>query len=210
MRGRAPFPATWWTQPSSDRAQHLRLGPRGERHGPTAPGSRSRGSGGGCLLRVDMRTETKRKQVSGVVRDALAGHAATSESKGEPRPAAGVGATDRCRRRSLWPWWPGSLAAWLAEPQSRHPPPPLSVLDVFVFSCFSVPVPQFFRSLVGILGLCSRQSSRSGAGHGSLPLALASARPFLPSRLSPSFHSSPFGRFPNHSFNPCLALLVGD
>lgn len=104
--------------------------------------------------------------------------------------------------RGLW------RRGWLSHRVVTPPPP--SVLDVFVFSCFSVPVPQFFRSLVGILGSCSRQSSRSGAGHGSLPLALASARPFLPSRLSPSFHSSPFGRFPNHSFNPCLALLVGD
>lgn len=81
----------------------------GSATGPRPPAHDHEAVGGGCLLRVDMRTETKRKQVSGVVRDALAGHAATSESKGEPRPAAGVGATDRCRRRSLCP---GGRGLW--------------------------------------------------------------------------------------------------
>lgn len=162
MRGRAPFPATWWTQPSSDRAQHLRLGPRGERHGPTAPGSRSRGSGGGGLLRVDMRTETKRKQVSGVVRDALAGHAATSESKGEPRPAAGVGATDRCRRRSLCPGGRGLWRrGWLSH-RVVTPPPHSLFLTYLCFLAFRSPFPSSFA--LSLAFSARVPASRHGAG----------------------------------------------
>lgn len=81
-------------------------------------------------------------------------------SRGQQR--AGVGATDRCRRRSLWPWWPGSLAAWLAEPQSRHPRPHSLFLTYLCFLAFRSPFPSSFA--LSLAFSARVPASRHGAG----------------------------------------------